>query len=356
MGTLLQSRNVTPALATPRRDPGPLFEHGVLGIPLVQYLAWAECAGLSSYLARSAATAVKDVVAHTALSERGADALLGVLCGLDLVRREPDGRYRLLETGREYLDPSSPFYMGLSLYGMLKSPPPKRMLKGARPRRFSEDVGSLWDKVQYRWNGYQWGRIERLRIQHSRNFPSAIVAARTGEFDRVRHLVDIGGGSGVFAIPLALDRSDLRITLVDLPRSLPNIKQFLRDYGVDSRVHLAGLNVHDTPWPFRDVDGVLFANFMHSCDDDECRALLRESRRILSPGGRLFVHEMLWNDSKEGPLLTSLWNFWMVSVSAGRQRTKAEFAALIAEAGFSDCRVVDTAGCFSLLTATRARL
>ena len=339
-------------LQTPLGDPAPLFSLGVLGIPIVQYLRWAESAGLFTFMARQEDVSPDALVAHTALNRRGVDAFLGVLCGLNLVVRHGDDRYALTAAAREHLDPTSAFYVGLSLHGMLKDEIPRRMLKGARPRRFSENIGTLWDKVQYWRNPNQWGRPERLRIQHSRNFSPAVVAARTGMFDGIRHLVDIGGGTGVFSIPLALDRPDVRLTLVDLPRSLPHIKTFLRAYGVEDRVELTGFDVHQRPWPLPECDGILFGNFMHSCADDECRVLLRESFEHLLPGGRVLLHEMLWNEQKDGPLVTALWNFWMISVSAGRQRTAAELAALLSETGFSDVAVVPTAGCFSLVTAT----
>jgi acetylserotonin N-methyltransferase len=340
-------------LRTPTADPSQLFALGVLGIPLVQYINWADRLGLFTFMAGRATVSVGDVVDHTPLNLRGADAFLGVLCGLNLVVKDGGDGYALAEVARQYLDSGTRFYVGLSLHGMLRAAIPKRMVKGARPRRFSKSIGTLRDTVQFWRNPYQWGRPERLRIQHSRNFPAAVVAARSGAFDGITHLADIGGGSGVFSIPLVLDRSDIHVTLVDLPRSLPSIKEFLQAYGVEDRVALAGFDVHATPWPLGVCDGILFANFMHSCADDECRFLLQRSHEHLSPGGRLLLHEMLWNDRRDGPLVTSLWNFWMISVSAGRQRTAAEMTTLVTDAGFRDVVVTPTAGDFSLVAACK---
>ena len=44
------------------------------------------------------------------------------------------------------------------------------------------------------------------------------------------------------------------------------------------------------------------------------------------------------------PLPTALWNFWLTSVSAGRQRTFDEFLVLLRRAGFAQPTVTPTAG------------
>jgi len=298
------------------------------------------------------ATTADQIAARTPLTSQGAGALLGIMCALGLVRRV-GGAYALGDVAREYLDRRAPFYIGPSLYGMLTAPLPPQLRKGDRIRRYSRFTGTVRDWIRYIRKPNQFGRREQLLAQHRRNLPIATVAVNSGMFDGTRHLADIGGGSGAFAIPLALRLPSLRITLVELPRALPHIGQFLQPHAVQDRIALRGFNVHQTPWPLDGCDAVLFGNFMHFCDDDECLVLLRESYRILPPGGRLFVHEMLWNDSMDGPLVTALWNFWMGTISAGRQRTERLFGDLFERAGFLQTGVVATTGGFSLITGVK---
>src|SRR5690606_24866721 len=140
-----------------------------------------------------------------------------------------------------------------------------------------------------------------------RNFAAAVAAVHSGMFKGLRHLVDIGGGSGAFAIPLALAQPDTALTLVELPRALPHVASFLKRHKVSHRVALLGLNVHELPWPISPADGMLFGNFLHFCSDEECISLLKEAHRILAPDGKLFIHEMVWNANKDGPLVVALW-------------------------------------------------
>jgi len=314
---------------------------------------WADEAGVFRIMADLDGVTCDDVVAATPLNRRGAHALLGVLCGLEIVDRSSDGRYALTEVAREYLDSRRPFYIGPALFARLTASLPQAFSKGYRPPRLSDVMRDRLESASPGRDPYTFGHREQLSVQHTAGFAPAAVAVRTGVFDGTRHLIDLCGGSGVFSIPLALRHPAMRITLVDLPYALPVIEEYLQQHAVADRIHLTGFNVFQSPWPVPRVDGVLIANFLHGCDDDECRLLLREIRKVLLPRGRVFIHEMLWNDEQTGPLLTALWNFLLASGSSGGQRTAAACAALLSDAGFGDVSVVPTAGCYSLISATK---
>jgi SAM-dependent methyltransferase len=341
------------SLPSPSIDPSPLWNLGVTGVPIVQYLRWADDADVFVALADAEIIGLEEFESRTTLNSRSAEAMLGVLCGLALVERTPVG-LTLDGVARVYLDRRSPFYVGPALYGMLHSPIPARLTKGRRARRFSEETESLRECGRYRRRRNNGARPQRPRVQHSRTSPAAATAARTRHFNGIRHLVDVGGGSGAFAIPLALDRPDIRITLIELPRSVPHIRPFLDRYGVQHRVRIVGANIHRLPWPIDHADAVLLANMMHFCADDECLVLLRESHRLLGTGGKILIHEMLWDDCRTGPMVTALWNFWIMSVSAGRQRTRDELAQLLELAGFARPDIEPTTGGFSLLVSAKA--
>lgn len=339
-------------LPLPVNDPESLWAFGVHGVPLTQYLRWADDAGLFVAMADGGSLTVEDIATRTSLTERGAEALLGVLRSVRLVSAS-GAAYRLADVACEYLDKRTPYYLGPSLYGMLGARFPPQLRKGEPVRRYSQFTGTLADAWRYLRKKNQFGRREQLLAQHRRNLPAAIVAVRTGLFDGVRHLADIGGGSGALAIPLALAYPAMRITLVELPRALRHIPGFIAPHGLTDRIELLGVNMHEGSWPLHGCDGILFGNMFHFCDDDECLHLLAESRRILPLGGRVFVHEMLWNDGKDGPVATALWNFWMSTMSAGRQRTRAELHALWSRAGFSPAGEAPTLAGFTLAVAER---
>jgi hypothetical protein len=339
-------------LSPPTEDLDQLWNMGLAGAPLVQYLKWADDLKIFKLLAEKQKMTLDDIVAGTTLTARGADALLGVLSSLK-VTTHVDGHYHLSILGEEYLVQGGDYYVGPSLYGMLATRLPRRLQKAEKVKYFANTTGTLWHRLRFFFSSREMGRPERLAVQHSRNYPAAVVAVNKGLFDGTKHLLDVGGGSGAFAMPLVRSRADVEVTLMELPRALPHIRAFLQSQLAVDRVNLLGLNMHRLPWPQVQCDGVLLGNILHFCSDDECRALLREVFRILPVRGKLFVHEMLWNENKDGPLATALWNFWMTSVSAGKQRTLQETVLLLGEAGFDRYDVANTWGSFSMLTCEK---
>lgn len=340
-------------LSPPTADLTQLWDLGVAGIATPQYLRWAEDLGVFKVLCARDETHVHEILENTALSERGVDAIFGILCSLQLAQRTEHG-FRLTPTARQYLDRNSSYYVGGALYGMHKRRIPTGLRNGEKPRRFSQITHTFWYWLRFvKKSAFFWGKPDRLLVQHARNLPAASVGATSRHFQGIKKLVDIGGGSGVFAIPLSLRYPQMHISLMELPRVVPNIRMFLEPYGLAEKIDLVGHDMHETPWPLNGYDAVLLANMLHFCDDEECLVILRECYRLLPSNGRVIVHEMLWNDGKDGPLVTAFWNFWLISVSAGRQRTKSEFIELFRAAGFDFPDIEETCGGFSLLVVRK---
>jgi hypothetical protein len=314
--------------------------------PLNRYVVWADVSGLFDLMERQGSITIADAGSETCLNEAGADALLGVLCALGLTARGAAGRYALTAIAREYCLRSSPYYIidQLSTY------------RDALPRPYFARRRSWIQKI--RWKllsslpAMRYGSPVRLINQHARNLPSCAAAVRTGEFNGVKCMVDIAGGSGTFAIPLALDNRVERIILAELPQALENIRPYLVEHEVERRVELLGMSALEYPWPIPACDGVFMGNFLHGFSDEICRAVCEEAFRRLTPGGKLWVHEMIWNDNKDGPLITALWNAAMRN-GPGRQRTFREIATILQAAGFVDPYLVPTAGAFALIVGQK---
>ena len=332
-------------LRTPSTDIGDLSERlgiawGVTcGEPIIQYLAWSEDEGLLEALSRHEHATLDVLSAATALSDSGLDALLCILGAIGLVRRRTDGAYVLTAIAREYLLPDSPYYVGSTLYLGYERPLPDSFARPDAARRSHHARPKL-----------PWTAASRLPIQHDRNFGPCVVAARSGCFARVRHLVDLGGGSGTFAIPLVMDRPDVRVTLVELPDVVPHVSAILARYGVADRIDLRALDLLDDNWDLPPCDTLFFGNVFHTCNDEECRHFAAESFKALPPGGEIWLHEVLMGEDRDGPLLSALWNANMAARKGGsRQRSVSELHTLLRGAGFSAGPVIATAGRFSLV-------
>jgi hypothetical protein len=67
------------------------------------------------------------------------------------------------------------------------------------------------------------------------------------------------------------------------------------------------------------------------------------------------LYELLCNVNRDGPLKTALWNVCMRkgSIGNGRQRSAAEFAGVLDDAGFKDIREIPVSRSGSLIVARK---
>jgi acetylserotonin N-methyltransferase len=98
---------------------------------------------------------------------------------------------------------------------------------------------------------------------------------------------------------------------------------------------------------------MFIGNFLHGYPDDICRRLCLEAFRCLLPGGKLWIHEMIWNENRDGPLITALMHAGMRSGTPGRQRTAKELTDFLLAVGFVDPYVLPTAGAFALIVGRK---
>jgi acetylserotonin N-methyltransferase len=73
----------------------------------------------------------------------------------------------------------------------------------------------------------------------------------------------------------------------------------------------------------------------------------------LPSGGRIFVHEMLLDDTGNGPLTTASFSTLMLANTRGRQFTFSQIKAMLESAGFTDVDVLPTYSYYSVVSATR---
>lgn len=304
-----------------------------------QYVKWSDESGIFAAMASGIPFTAENLCKVTSLNPDGVDALVPILMALGIVARGSSG-YTLTKLGGEYFLPDRPYYAGAGLYWTCDEPIPNAYLKGMQPD----------SKLPFQLPSPS----QLLAIQLSRNLAPGVCAIRSGRFEGVQHLVDIGGGAGAIAIPFALDNPTSRVTLVDLPAKIEDIRAIVRSYHVETQFKFFAADVFVDPWRFGDCDGIVFGNFFHVFDDERCRLLLEKSASCLPPSGRIWLHEVLFDEDKAGPMIAALWNANM-RVIGGRQRTASEFIALLDEAGFADVQITPTAGRFSLIEGVRPR-
>ena len=97
-----------------------------------------------------------------------------------------------------------------------------------------------------------------------------------------------------------------------------------------------------------------YSNIYHDWPPEKGRLLTQKSFESLEPGGRLVIHEALYDDDKTGPLTVAAANMVMLLSVEGQQYSGCELCAMLAGAGFVDIEVKPTCGYWSIVTGRKA--
>jgi demethylspheroidene O-methyltransferase len=172
--------------------------------------------------------------------------------------------------------------------------------------------------------------------------------------DRVRRLIDIGGGNGAFLAEAARRYPALEIVLFDLPAVVAAAEARFRDDGILNRARLCPGSFLDDPIP-RGCDAASLVRVLYDHGDDVVAALLARVRAILPEGGLLLISEPMSGGDRPDRIGDTYFGLYTLAMTSGRPRAPAEYAAFLTRAGFRSVRHHRTRlGLFTSVVTARA--
>ena len=171
------------------------------------------------------------------------------------------------------------------------------------------------------------------------------------DFTGVNTVVDVGGGHGLLLATILRAHPSMRGALFDLPHVVAGAGPLLEAAGVADRcVTVGGDFFASVP---EGGDAYLLAQILHDWDDERCRPILENCRRAMRPDGRVLVVEQVLPPANE-PSLGKWLDLHMLVLLTGRERTEAEYGALLEAAELELTRVIPTSSGAGIVEAVRA--
>lgn len=180
----------------------------------------------------------------------------------------------------------------------------------------------------------------------------AQVVATAYDFRDARHVVDVGGGHGQMLATVLAAHQHLSATLLDRPEVIAGAPTLLEEAGMAARCRLVGGDMFAAVPEGADV--LILSRVVHDWEDAEAIALLARCRAAMAERSRLLLVERLPearatpSPEAQGHALSDL---NMLVRTGGRERTLAEYGALLDAAGLSIQRVVPTGAPWSIIEA-----
>lgn len=260
--------------------------------------------------------------------------LLQAGAGIGLLRRCRDGRFALTRRGAAFLGVAGLDAMvrhHAVLYRDLADP--VAFLKGeTRP-----ELADFWPYV---FGAAAAGPEAAGRYSSLMEGSQELVAAdtlRLVSLRGVRHLMDVGGGTGAFLCAVGARYPALDLTLFDLPAVVAGAGARLARAGLDQRVRVEAGSFRDAPLP-EGADAISLVRVLYDHDDATISALLARVHAALPPGGRVIVSEPMSGGARPDSATDVYFALYTAAMGTGRARSGAEIALALRRAGFADCR------------------
>jgi len=339
-------------LAPPTTDPTPIFDtfRGNYGTELL--VAAIAHLGLFEILT-AGPLSFENLRGRLRLNPRPANVLLTGLAAMKLLARQdgPDGGiYQLTPLAEEHLLPGRPLYVGGYVTQAAKSAGVRELVDRLRSDRATVERTGATDAKGTAFT-FRPGTESAMDSDETARSLTMILAGRAKNVapvlaDRLplpetKLLLDIGGGTGIYAFALLQRNPSLRAIVWDRASVLKVAHEMALQHGVADRVEFRPGDMFHDPVP-TGCDAMLLSNVLHDWDVPECEALVSRCAAALPPGGRLLIHDVFLNDNLDGPLPIALYSAALFCITEGRAYSGKEYRQWMQAAGLSPEPIVPT--------------
>lgn len=330
------------ALDLPATDATPIFENfrGNYGTELL--VAAAAHLKVFEKLARGPMFH-DDLRREIGLAPRPASVLFTALRAMGLIV-EAWGSLELSALAKDHLVAGQPFdvsdYLGLAaqspgvleMLERLKSNKPAGAANEGTAFIFREGIDSAME---------QEASARRLTLSlagRAKNVAPHLAAKVL--LEGTKHLLDVGGGTGIYSIALLQKHPQLTATILDGPEVLKVTAEMAAAYGVVDRLTCLSGDMFKDALP--NSDAILLSNVLHDWDVPQCRELIRRCAAALPSGGKLLIHDVLLADTLDGPFPVALYSAALFTLTEGRAYSASEYRAWLTECGLTSAKVIPT--------------
>lgn len=232
-------------------------------------------------------------------NRRSFGKLIDILGKVELVEASGD-RVRNSALAEASLVPGRPGYYGdfidfFSRQFVIKSE--------AKLTSFTRDGLSIDEEA-----GFEWG--EYMGAMDCMASVSADRVARAAQLTGTRTLLDLGGGTGAYAVALCAEYPDLRVTIRDLEEVRALALANVANSGHADRITFETGNFLDASYPTT-YDAIFISQTIHLFAEDAVAAVMNVANRHLNPGGQLIIRELFIDQASKDPMLGLLIGFQM---------------------------------------------
>lgn len=265
---------------------------------------------------------------------RAMDRLMNAVCALGFIEKKDDKFYNT-EIASRYFVKGKPDYMSGLMHTVnlwqTWSTLTDAVLKGS----------SVYDRpktINNRDNNWLEAFIGAMHYRASKQ--AAAIVAKI-DLAGVHQVLDLGGGSGAFAMAFAKAGENIKATVFDLPNVVPITLEYIQKDKMTDKVSVACGDYNSDLLP-KGFDLVFLSAVVHINSYNGNVKLIKKCAASLNPGGRIVIQDQVMNDDRTKPAGGATFALNMlVGTEEGDTYTEKEMCEWFEKAGLAFEKRID---------------
>ncbi len=193
-----------------------------------------------------------------------------------------------------------------------------------------------------------------IAAMHERAVKSALSVVRSLDLSGVYRVLDVGGGSGAYAMAFAKAHRGITATVFDLPNVIPITKGYVKEEGLLNKIDFAAGDYKNDSLGLG-YDLVFLSAIIHINSYAQNKLLIREAASALRGHGQIVIQDFIMNEDRINPPGGAFFALNMlVATESGDTYTKSEVKSWLKDAGFTNIIFKKTAFGTTLVIGRRS--
>ena len=307
---------------------------------------------LFSWLKKNPGVSTDELLKHYKFAERPADVLLTLARANGLIKTTED-QHSITPLAEEFLTSDSswnlhPYFAPIQDTQITQDF--LTVLRTGKPANWqSQEEGSDWHTSML---DEDFAR-SFTQIMNCRGlaFGQNLAQSLTPHLADKSHLLDIGGGSGIYASTMIAAHSHLTGVVMEQAPVDAIAREEIAKHGLSEKLEVITADMFEVDWPACDV--LLLSNVLHDWDRPEVRILCEKAAATLSKDGLLVIHEAFIDDDKTGPLPVAEYSALLMNITQGKCYCPNEYGLILEDLNFEVGPYQDTMADRGFVTAVK---
>lgn len=297
--------------------------------------------GVFTFIANNDSVDIRTLCKSLNIPERSCQALLSMCSSIGLLECDSNSMYSLADSTRYFLLPESDLYLGdLMNLNLLN----KNTIFSYDAFKQAVITGSSQvyaGRELFEVNATETEKtLAFTKAMHAKSAAAALFWPNVLNLSDHKTFLDIGGGSGAHVIEAIRNWPHLAGIIYDQPLVCEIAKQFVQKAHLEQKISVHSGDMWSDPFPSADIH--FYCDIFHDWSQEKNQFLVDKSYASLPRGGKIVIHELLFDNNKAGPLDVSMCNMSMLMWTEGQQLSQNEVSMLLTRAGFQDITISNT--------------